>query len=237
MRILKTIYRKFFPSSTIAHTLFWRFRYILTPDRLTNEEIEADISHPHRREILDEFQKFAKEIKVLEIGSSWGANLLLLSRYFPVNSYFGIDISGHKVNAGNKYFRDHSIDNVSLKCADMTCLKEYRDDEFDVIISDAALIYVDNSRITDHAREIVRIARLGLILVEFDDESDDPFGKVIESAWIRDYRAVFRKHADSITKRSFTPETWPGKWARYGKIITILLTGKSIKNEGTFENN
>jgi hypothetical protein len=43
----------------------------------------------------------------------------------------------------------------------MTSLSSFSDKEFDIIISDAALIYIDNKNIIRLADEIARIAKAG----------------------------------------------------------------------------
>lgn len=231
MNILKTIYYKFFPSNTNAHKLFWRFRYIFNRKSLDPNEIEISVGHPHRKEIINEFKKFSDIKKVLEIGSSWGPNLLLLNKYFPKISYTGIDISKQKIDAGNEFFKVNNIDNIILKHIDLTTLDAFEDSEFDIILTDAVLIYVDPKHIINLANEITRIASKGLILIEFDNDNNDPMGSVYETNWVRDYGSLLSPYSDKIEKRCFTENIWPGKWSFHGKIITVFLNRKEIYNE------
>jgi ubiquinone/menaquinone biosynthesis C-methylase UbiE len=224
MNFLKAIYKRIFPGSTLSHKFFWKFRFLFAGKSLDEREIINDLNHPHRKELLLEFSRFSEVDNVLELGSSWGPNLFLLQKSNQGIHYLGIDISKQMANAGNEYFRSNNINNIKISCGDMTSLSSFRDNEFDIIISDAALIYVDNKNIIPYVNEIVRIAKLGLIIIEFDDESNDPFGKTFEATWIRDYRAVFQKYALKIDKRCFDEKIWPGKWSEFGKIITVFLS-------------
>jgi len=127
------------------------------------------------------------------------------------------------VDVGNEYITKNNLSNIHLICGDMASLKKFSDNEFDLIISDAVLIYIDNKKISGYAKEMARIARLGLILIEFDNDSNDSGGKVLQATWIRDYRALFKKYSSKVIKRRISEEIWPGKWAANGKIITVFL--------------
>jgi ubiquinone/menaquinone biosynthesis C-methylase UbiE len=192
-------------------------------NNLTESDINKSLNHPHRNELIKELDNFPGITKILEIGSSWGPNLFLINQRNPFISCFGIDISKHMIDVGNEYIRNNSMNNIHLICGDMASLNNYTENEFDLIISDAALIYIDNKKISAYAKEMVRITRLGLILIEFDDDSNDPCGKVMQATWIRDYGALFKKYASKIIKRSINEKIWPGKWAVNGKIITVFL--------------
>jgi ubiquinone/menaquinone biosynthesis C-methylase UbiE len=237
MNFIKAIYYKFFPSSTAAHRLFWRLRFLLNKNSLDSTEIDTSLDHAHRQEIINEFNKFSCIKNVLEIGSSWGPNLLLLNRYYPEVKFTGIDISRQRINLGNEYISANNIENIKLRYMDMTSLAEFRDNEFDLVISDAALIYIDNKHINSIAHELNRITTKGLIMVEFDDDSEDSFGCVYEATWIRDYKAVFSKYSDKIEKKCISGKIWPGKWSVHGKIITVFFNIIGELNERIIENN
>jgi ubiquinone/menaquinone biosynthesis C-methylase UbiE len=223
MNILKSIYLKFFPGTTSAHKLFWKYRYIFGKGILTGNEIISAMNHPHRNEIIDEIKRFPAIKNILEIGSSWGPNLGLINKFYPEINSTGIDISGHMVDAGNRYFGKNGSKNIKLIRGDMTILKSLRDNEFDLIISDAALIYVDAKNIAHCAKELARVARSGLILVEFDHDNKDSLGQLFEAAWIRDYETLFQNYASGISKRRISDKIWPGKWAEHGKIVSVFL--------------
>ncbi len=221
--LLKVFYNKFFPSGTFAHRLFWKFRFSGSKFKLNDSIVNSTINHAHRLVILVELKKFGEIGSVLELGSSWGANLLLIRNHYPGLKFVGVDISKEIVDLGNKYFRSRKIENINLIRRDMTSLNSFRDNEFDIIISDASLIYIDKKKIANYAKEMCRIARYGLIIVEFDNDSNDAGGTVYQANWVRDYRTVFQKFSDRIEKRGFDENTWPGKWSEFGKIITVFL--------------
>jgi ubiquinone/menaquinone biosynthesis C-methylase UbiE len=221
--LLKAGYYKFFPSNTLAHKLFWKYRFAVSKLKIDEAVVFSAQNHPHRLEIISELKKFPGVNSVLELGSSWGVNLLLIRKEFPDMRFLGVDISKEMVDAGNEYFRGKIISNIDLIHRDMTSLEVFKDNEFDLIISDASLIYIDKNSIQHLAEEMCRVARYGLILVEFDDDSQDPFGNVFQSNWVRDYSTVFHQFSGRIDKRRFNEKVWPGKWAQMGKIITVFL--------------
>jgi ubiquinone/menaquinone biosynthesis C-methylase UbiE len=223
VNLLKAAYNKFFPSSTFAHKVFWKYRFSGSGVRIDDCVVKTTLNHAHRLEIISEFKKFTNVNSVLELGSSWGANLLLIRNEYPDVRFLGVDISKQMVDSGNEYYRSQNIENINLIQRDMTSLKSFRDDEFDIIISDASLIYIDNKRINDLAVEMSRIAKIGFIIVAFDDDSKDSTGRVFQANWIRDYETVFQQFSRKIEKRSFDENVWPGKWSEYGKIITVFL--------------
>lgn len=228
MSILKTLYYKYFPGSTLTHKLFWKYRYIFRKRDLNEDEIISSMNHPHRNEIIDELKRFPGIVNVLEIGSSWGPNLGLINKFYPEINCTGIDISKNMVNAGNRYFKNKGSKRIKLIRGDMTLLKSLRDNKFDLIISDAALIYVDSRSIGQYASELARVAKFGLILVEFDNDNKDPLGQLSEALWIRDYETLFQKYASGITKRRISEKIWPGKWAEKGKIFSIFLKHSAL---------
>jgi cyclopropane fatty-acyl-phospholipid synthase-like methyltransferase len=223
VNLLKAAYYKFFPSSTFAHKLFWKYRFSGSRLVIDGSIVDSTLKHAHRLEIISEFAKFTNVKSVLELGSSWGANLLLIRNEYPDVRFLGVDISKQMVDSGNEYYRLQNIENIKLIQKDMTFLQSFKDDEFDIIISDASLIYIDNKRIKDLAVEMSRIAKIGFIIVAFDDDSKDSAGRVLQANWIRDYKTVFQQFSKKIEKRSFNENVWPGKWSEYGKIITVFL--------------
>jgi ubiquinone/menaquinone biosynthesis C-methylase UbiE len=223
MNFLKTIYFKFFPGSTLAHKLFWKYRYTFGKGILDEHEIISGLDHPHRSEIITELKRFPEIGTVLEIGSSWGPNLVLINKHNPDIYCTGIDISRNMVDAGTRYFKKQGYKKIRLIRGDMTLLTSFGDNEFDLIISDAALIYVDARKIVHLASEMARVAKSGLILVEFDQDNKDPLGQLFEAAWIRDYEMLFHNYASRIDKRRISEKIWPGKWSANGKIISIFF--------------
>lgn len=154
MSFLKTLYRRWFPGDSAAHRFFWKYRYSFRDTHLSENEILLNINHPHRQEIIKEFNNFTDVRRILELGSSWGPNLLLLSQIDPKLFCLGIDISGKMVAAGSQYFKSRDIKNIQLINGDMISLKNFADKEFDLILTDASLIYIDKNDILHCAEEM-----------------------------------------------------------------------------------
>ncbi|MDD5571128.1 MAG: class I SAM-dependent methyltransferase [Bacteroidales bacterium] len=220
---IKSIYHKCFPKSTFAHKLFWRYRYYFQKAEADYINLEKISEHPHRLEILKSLNAITDVTSVLEIGASWGPNLFLIAKNHPAVRCHGIDISANMVKLGKSFFEYKKIKNISLEIKELSLLRDFKDNEFDVVLSDAVLVYSDDKHINKTAYDISRIAKKAVILSEFDDDSGNSSGFAFESDWVRDYKTLFSKYSNSVQKKSFTEDVWPGKWSKYGKLITILL--------------
>jgi len=146
MSLLKTLYRKFFPGSSSAHKLFWRYRYAFRKNILTDDEIITTTNHLHRQELINEIKQFQNVKSLIELGSSWGPNLLLLSQIYPELKCFGIDVSARMIREGNRLIKEKNLQNIRLINSDFISLKRFKNKEFDLTITDAALIYVDKKK-------------------------------------------------------------------------------------------
>lgn len=223
MSFLKSLYYNYFPGNTVVHRLFWKYRYLFKNNIINEDDFQINLNHPHRQEIIKEFNKFRGTKKIIELGSSWGPNLFLLANHETQNEFVGIDVSKKMVDLGSRFFKSKGISNIHLMYGDIMFLENFKNNEFELLITDASLIYIDKYNILKCAEQMVRISSLGMILIEFDDDDDDPLGKVYQSNWIRDYDALFKQHASKIEKRRIDDKIWSGKWSEHGKIITIFL--------------
>jgi ubiquinone/menaquinone biosynthesis C-methylase UbiE len=186
--------------------------------------------HSHRPLLIEKISKFFPH-SILEIGCNSGPNLYLLARKFPDAEIRGIDINPAAVQKGNDWLAEEGISNVKLLVGKADELGQFQDKSFDVVFTDAVLIYIGPDKIKDVMREMVRITRKALILVEwhsFEPKRKDPEGLGVyhRGYWKRDYAALLRKFVleEQIRVTKITEDIWPDKnWKEVGAVIEIVM--------------
>ena len=198
-------------------------------DRTAEQNREA-IKHPHRSLLVSRVAGFSPLSSVLEIGCGSGPNLYLLAKQFPHAEIRGIDINPQAVQAGNDWFAAEGISNVKLSVGRTGSLSEFPDKSYDVVFTDAVLIYVNRDQIYGVIRDMVRITRRGLIFVEYHDfarQLNDKQGLGVYTAghWVRDYVALLKQFVPAEQIRvTMLGDLWPGgNWGKFGAIVEATL--------------
>jgi ubiquinone/menaquinone biosynthesis C-methylase UbiE len=186
-------------------------------------------NHPHRSFLVDTISRFNPS-SILEIGCNCGPNLYLLAKKFPDAEIIGIDINPVAVQKGNEWLAQEGISNVRLLEGKADELGQFQDKSFDVVFTDAVLIYIGPDKIKEVIREMVRITRKALILMEwhsFEHERKDPKGLGVYhiGCWKRDYVALLKQFVreEQIHITKVTEDVWPDKnWKEVGAVIEVL---------------
>lgn len=172
--------------------------------------------HPHRSFLVQRIAGLAPASSILEIGCNTGPNLYLLAKKFPDAGIRGIDINPEAVQMGNDWLGQEGVLNVSLSVGRAEELGEFQDKSFDVVFTDAVLIYVNRDKILGVIKEMLRIARKGLILLErhdFEQQFNDMrgLGVYTNGLWVRDYVALLKQFApaEQIRVTKITEDIWP----------------------------
>lgn len=201
--------------------------------------------HPHRSFLVEKICKYYPIHSALEIGCASGPNLFHIAKRFPDAEIRGIDINPMAVQKGNEWFRQEDISNVKLEVGKAQDLSRFADKSFDVVFTDAVLIYVSPKEIKQVAKEMLRIGRvsvlcewhifnmwLALLLngyyclrlkTEAFKFKSDSLG-FFAGHWARDYRALFRKFVpkEKIRITKLPRQLWNDKdWQRWGAIIEV----------------
>lgn len=121
---------------------------------------------PHRRFLVEEISKHSPIKSVLEIGCASGPNLYLVAEKFPEADVRGIDISPVAVQKGNELFKQEDFSNVKLEVGKAQDLERFADKTFDVVFTDAVLIYISPDEIKHTIKEMLRVGRV-IILNEW----------------------------------------------------------------------
>jgi ubiquinone/menaquinone biosynthesis C-methylase UbiE len=181
--------------------------------------------HSHRPFLLEHISKFSPISSILEIGCNCGPNLYLLARKFPEAQLVGIDINAAAVQKGNEWFAQEGIKNVKLLVGKADELGRFEDKTFDIVFTDAVLIYIAPDKIKEVIKGMLRIASKAVILLEWHSfgHTSNPLG-VHVGHWMRDYVALFKEFVpeENIHITKMPEELWPDKyWQKYGAVIEV----------------
>ena len=205
--------------------------------------------HPKRAFLIDKICKYLPIHSALEIGCASGPNLYLLAKKLPNAEIRGIDINPMAVKKGNEWFMQDGISNVKLEVGRAQELERFADKSFDVVLTDAVLIYVAPEEIKKVAENMLRIGRIivlcewhifhewlallinGYYCLRLKTEAfklKSPSLGVFVGHWARDYWTLFKELAPKrrvqITK--LPKRLWNDKdWQRWGAIIEVAERG------------
>lgn len=176
--------------------------------------------HPHRKLLLEKLAGYSFD-NLLEIGCGSGPNLNLIARRFPNCEIAGMDINKNAVETGNNFFAIQGIKNASLFPGKVDDLKKIADKSYDLVLADAVLIYIGPGKIKKIAKEMLRIAKKGLILVEHNSDKKDTLGFYNDGLWLRDYSKLFKTFGFNAKLTKIPSAIWGGDWGKYGYFIEV----------------
>ncbi len=214
---------------TKAQEKYWETRHIREGNKWI-EDYWNNRDHPHRFFLTEKIETLYPFSSIMEIGCSSGPNLYLLSKKFPNAEIRGVDINPKVVQRGNEWFVKEGISNVKLFVGKADELSRFRDKSFDIVLTDALLIYIGPDKIRKVIAEIIRIAKKAMVLVEWhcEREDEDNFGLGLYHCgyYKRDYVNLLKGfvNRDRIHVTKIPEEMWPGEdWGKMGYIIEVIL--------------
>lgn len=139
----------------------WATRHQLEGDAWI-ENYWKSRDHPHRFFLVERICQHSLIRRVLEIGCGPGANLYNLAKKLPNAEILGIDVNPVAVKRGNELLKTEGIRNVQLEVGKAQELKEFANKSFDVVFTDAVLIYISPDEINRVVEEMLRV---GIVLV------------------------------------------------------------------------
>lgn len=185
--------------------------------------------HPHRKFLIKKISRYSPST-ILEIGCNCGPNLYLLSKKFPEMKLVGIDINKEAIRTGESLFNKEDIINVELLCKKADMLDRFLDKSFDVVFTDALLLYIGPDKIESIIKEMIRISRKTLIFLEWhhidNKKASQGLGVYHFGHWKRDYKNLLKKFVaeDKIFITKIPKKIWPDKnWSQLGCIIEVSL--------------
>lgn len=204
--------------STRQHIRFWKTRQIDW-----NKDYLQTWNHPHRQLIVWALQTIPW-VSLWEAGCGPGPNLVRITKSFQGKQLGGSDVNAEAIElarstfVGGK-FHVESVENMLLS-----------DGAVDVMLSDAALIYIGPTRIKKALHEMVRIARNNIVLCEFHGTSWwQRFLFRLQTGYnAYDYVQLLEAEGCyDIQIVKITKEFWDGTpWTKWGHIIMAKIPKK-----------
>lgn len=207
----------------------WSSRHLYRCNEWTGGYWEAK-SHPRCQVINKEIAEFSPFSNILEIGCNTGPNLYWLGKRYPDVHVVGVDINPVAISEGSAFMKKEGIRNVFLETGKADDLGKYTDRSFDIVFTNATLIYVGPDKIKKVIKEMLRLGRKALILIEWhvDGPENDPHGLGIYNlgGWKRNYENLLRGYVErtgiSITVNECFKDMGRD-WEEFGRVIKIVL--------------
>jgi len=239
-------FKKIFPPSfyTIIRGWYWKIRQ-LTASLCGERKMEkmwasrprdeitkgfSNLSHPQRGLIVERISAFQPISGILEIGCGYGPNLYWLAKQFPESELVGIDINPLSIEEGHRFLMESGAFNVKLIHGKADELQQFIDKSFDIVFTNALLIYIAPDKINKVIGEMFRIARRALVLTEwhYENATEDPYGLGIYhfGHWKRNYINLLEQFIprNKIHVTKIPEEIWPVKeWKELGYIIEAII--------------
>lgn len=153
---------------------------------------------------------------VLEVGTQWGENLVAIREKFPNKRIVGVDADWDDVVS-----EAQKVTGLDIRIGDVREL-EFKDNEFDVVFTNALFCMMLVQDIEKGFRELVRVAKKYIILIEL--ETDDFLGIVwnerVGANWIN----MFKKYGMKAEREKIPEEVWDvNPWLEKGYTYVVNL--------------
>lgn len=195
---------------------------------LSRDYVES-LDHPHRKWLVQRVLSGGSVSAIIEVGCGCGPNLDLLAHQAPHIRLAGIDISPSLLAEGTAHFSSVGLGHIRLVEGKADNLIDFANASADVVFTDAVLLYVGPDKIKRVVREMLRVARSRLVMLEMHDHTASSEGRYTRDGWVRDYAALLRPLVGDAAVRleRMPPELrTAGRWPKYGTLIEVDLTKK-----------
>ena len=179
------------------------------------------MDHPHRELILNyiDVLGFDKPIvSVFEVGCNAGPNLLKIQKTLPQIRLGGCDVNPDAIALAKEKLPDAELFEASASKLPVP------DKSYDVVLIDAVCLYFNPRQIIIVLNEMQRVAKRGLILVEWKDKST--YGVVKDFHWARNYKRLLENMGYRVEETKLRESDWPSKnWSKHGYVYLAEAKG------------
>ena len=177
------------------------------------EEYSYSQWHPHRQLIIKELNNLWPFQGLLEVGCASAPNLMEIERYFHTTSLTGIDVNAHAIKEAEQNIPDGTFLEGDVRQI------PFLDKSFDIVLADAILMYLNQLEIGKALDEMRRVARKGIIIIDWFDK--DPNGVIKDFHWARNYDYLLTNMGFKMRpKYKLTQQDWPSdNWIRNGYMF------------------
>lgn len=174
---------------------------------------------------------------LLEVGCGYAQNFHVLADLLPQVRLAGIDIDAGRIDEGQALLQRKGVSAV-LAEGDVCDLSVFADRSVDIVMACALLLFVEPERIEQAVREMLRVARKSVLLLEQHQENPAnptqelgvkvPMDTGRSDYFLRDYRSLFERVAAqmgrSVRVQSIKIEhpRWViEQWQQYAYVFRI----------------
>ena len=211
-------------------SFFWR-REEKSEELALERQSSSPVHGSERAVLIETIAACYPFTSLLEVGCGYGQNFHVLAKLFPRARFVGVDIDANRVSSGQALLESRGCSNARLVEGCAWELTEFPDNSSDVVISCALLLFIDSSTLDQTLREMLRIARRKVILLEqhTPDLAEQQVARDTGLAdyWLRDYRAALARcvAAEAISVVEVPNPRWEvEQWKDYAAVISVTLS-------------
>lgn len=216
--------------------LWWRHWF---QSRLRqSEEAKEWVTNPQGSERATLVEAVVKEypfISALEVGCGFGHNFHHLATILRRPHFIGVDKNYGTILEGNAFLAALNLQSrVFLQTEDLLSGLPFKDEEFEVVYTIASLLYVRAEQIERALKELLRVCKRRLILVEQQVPKEALRGQElgvfvakpgdVSGYWLRDYQGILEKVAPGLKitcTKIPAPRFQSEQWQQYGSVISV----------------
>lgn len=199
----------------------WRDRPIADARRATGNAL-----YPHRQWLAQQLLAAAAGISapsVLEVGCSYGPNLVRIQHLVPSAMLYGLDISPANIDVGRRFSREHGVPTqaIHLEIGDMRQPLPFSTGSVDIVFTDATLLYANPLQVRRVLREMVRVSRCVVGTLELTGRGRHYVHRRTRDGWIHSYEPLLNRigGVDSSSRKPLPPGTRnAGRWPNLGAL-------------------
>lgn len=220
------LYFKLKPHNTVDFENYWKNReggkdwHVKQSDWL--DGYWKSVNHPHRKLLVDTIVRHNPS-SVLEIGCNVGINLGLINERLPKCLCCGIDINREAIKQGiDKFHFKEKNNNIwmwQMAADQMEYLGTMK--SFDVIFSDASLIYIGDDKIDKVFSEISKRVKKAVVFLERHNPSLLHSAEYKDGLWNRNYVRLIDKYLPEfyhMQEIKIGKDVW-SEWSENGYIV------------------
>ena len=224
-KILRKI-KRFFDNilGDFSDEVFWKYLHLFKRDWKEVYEV-PHYYLGHKKFLIDLITNDKKTKKVLELGCGDGINLRKIARKKKSIELTGLDIN--KVVIKKAYLKIKNLNyKINLIRDNLKNLRKYSNNQFNVVFSDSALMYIDKKNIQNVLKQAIRISKIKAVVCELHTNKKSFYN----DKWIHNYVSILKNlqmkifikiHNLQDSKRS-------GDRKKFGKIIEVKKNEKKI---------
>jgi len=181
---------------TSIYEYIWRTRHIFKSTQLEKQWSEG-VRQEFRNLIREGILSCPLPIEsILDVGCGTGQYLFSLHSEFPLIKMYGIDINKQSIAFGRKKLREESIKNIMLINGSLDELKKIPAEAYDMVFTIMVLLYTGNDKIINIAKEMLRISKKRILLIEphvssLGESTANNLGFFHQGQWVRNYSYIF----------------------------------------------